>query len=70
MNENKKQRHPDEIKGMQKLGKIKDVTKKIYARMREMLQHGVSNSVWANGGKSEKFGGSHAIFSGGGRAEK
>ena len=34
---------------MQRPGKIEDVKKKIHARVRKVLQHGIGNFVWANG---------------------
>ena len=38
---------PDGKKGMQSLGEIEDVKKKIHARARKVLQHGIGNFVWA-----------------------
>ena len=45
---NNEQRLTDGKKGINRSGKINDV--KIPARVREKLQHVVSNSVWAGGG--------------------
>ena len=48
-------------KGMRKPEEIKDLKKKIHARARKMLQHGIGNFVWASGGG--KVGGIRKKFS-------
>ena len=50
---------------MQSPAKIEDVKKKIHARARKMVQHGIGNFVWASGSEGEKVGGSRKKFSGG-----
>ena len=56
---------PDERKGMQSLGEIEEnVRKKIHARVRKMLYHGIGNSVWFSGSGQGKVKGSHKKFSG------
>ena len=51
-------------------GKIKNVKKKIHARAKRVLLHGIGNFVWASGSEREKIGGSRKKFSDGeGRAE-
>ena len=42
---------------------IEDVKKKIYARAKKALQHGIGNFVWASGGGGRKVGGSRKKFS-------
>ena len=44
---------------------IEDVKKKINARARKMLWHGIGNFVWASGSGGGKVGGSRKKFSGG-----
>ena len=48
---------------MRSPGKIKDVKKKIYARARKMVQHGIGNFVWGSGSGGGKIGGSRKKFS-------
>ena len=55
---------PDGKKGMQSQGKIDDVKKKIYARARKMLYHGIGNFVWASGSGGGEVGSSRKKFSG------
>ena len=50
---------------MQSPGKIENVKKKIHARARKVLQHGIGNFVWASGSGRGKVGGSRKKFSGG-----
>ena len=50
---------------MQIPGTIEDVKKKIHARARKMLQHGISNFVWDSGSGRGNFGGIREKFSGG-----
>ena len=52
--------------GLQRPEKIKEV-KKIRARARQMLQHGVNDSVWTSG--SREVGGSCKKFTGGAQKE-
>ena len=54
---------------MRRPGEIKDVKKKIHARARNMLEHGIGNFVWASGsgGGRGEVGGSRKKFSGGER---
>ena len=49
---------------MRRPGKIEDVKKKIHARARKMLYHGIGNFVWASGGGGAKVGDSRMKFSG------
>ena len=44
-------------------GKTENVKKKIHARARKVLQHGIGNFVWANGSGRGKVGGSRKKFS-------
>ena len=48
---------------MRSSGKIEDVKKKIHARARKMLQHGIGNLVWASGRGRGKVRGSCMKFS-------
>ena len=48
---------------MRSPGEIEDVKKKIHARTRKMLWHGMGNFVWASGGGRGKVGGSRKKFS-------
>ena len=50
---NNRWRLPGRRKGMRRLRKIQDVREKIHAKARKMLQHVVSNYVWA--GSGERF---------------
>ena len=50
---------------MPKPGKIRDMKKKIQVRAREVLQHGVSNSVWVHSSGRGEVGCIHQKFSGG-----
>ena len=52
---------------MQSPGEIEDVKKKIHARARKVLQHGISNFVRVSGSEGGKAGGSRKKFSGGER---
>ena len=54
---------------MQRTRKSKDV-KKIQAEARELVQHGVSNSVWASGDGREEVGSSPEKFTSGERRAK
>ena len=55
---------------MQSPGAIKSVKKKINARARKVLWHGIGNFVWASGSGRGEVGGSRKKFSGGeGRAK-
>ena len=55
---------------MQSPGAIKSVKKKIHARARKVLWHGIGNFVWASGSGRGEVGGSRKKFSGGeGRAK-
>ena len=49
---------------MQSPGEIEDVKKKIHARARKVLWHGIGNFVWASGSGGGKVRGSHKKFSG------
>ena len=49
---------------MRRSGKIEDVKKKIHARARKMVQHGIGNFVWASGSGREEVGGSRMKFNG------
>ena len=49
---------------MQSPREIEDVKKKIHARARKMLLHGIGNFVWASGSGWGKVGGSREKFSG------
>ena len=61
---------PDERKGIQSLGKIESVKKKIHATARRVLWHGTSSFVWASGSGRGEVEGSRKKFSGKeGRAE-
>ena len=51
-------------KEMQKPGKIEDVKKKIHARARKMIHHGINNFVWASGSEGGKVAGSRKKFNG------
>ena len=55
---------------MRRSGEVEDVKKKVHARARKMLLHGMGNFVWAGGSGREKAGGSHKKFSGGERRAK
>ena len=57
----------DGRKEMGRPGTIEDVKKKIHARARKMLLHGIGNFVWASGSGGGKVGGSRKKFSGGER---
>ena len=48
---------------MRRPGEIEDVKKKIHARARKVLQHGIGNFVWTSGGGRGEVGGSHKKFS-------
>ena len=48
---------------MQSPGEIEDVKKKIHARARKVLQHGIGNFVWASGSGRGEIGGSRKKFS-------
>ena len=52
---------------MRRSGNIEDVKKKIHARARKMLYHGIRNFVWANGSGGGEVEGSCKKFSGGKR---
>ena len=54
---------PDGRKGMRRSGKIEDMKKKIHARARKVLQHGIGNFVWASGSGRGKVGDSRKKFS-------
>ena len=41
----------------------KDMKKKIHARARKVLYHGIGNFVWASGSEGGKIGGSRMKFS-------
>ena len=47
---------------MRRPGKIEDVKKKIHARPRKVLYHGIGNFVWASGGGRGEVGGSSMKF--------
>ena len=49
---------------MRRSGKIEDVTKKIHARARKVLYHGIGNFVWASGNGRGEVGGGPKKFSG------
>ena len=49
---------------MRRPGEIEVVKKKIYARARRVLQHGIGNFVWVSGSGGRKVGGSPMKFSG------
>ena len=49
---------------MRRPAEIEDVKKKIHARARKMLEHGIGNFVWASGSRRGKVGGSRKKFSG------
>ena len=49
---------------MRRPEKIEDVKKKIHARARKVLWHGIDNFVWASGSGREEVGGSSIKFSG------
>ena len=49
---------------MQSPGKIENVKKKIYARAKKMLQHGIGSFVWASGSGEGEVRGSRKKFSG------
>ena len=55
---------------MRRPGKIEDRKKKIHARARKMLLHGIGNFVWASGSGGGKVGGSRMKFSGSERRAK
>ena len=55
---------PDGRKGMRRRGKIEDVKKKIHARARKMLWHGIGNFVWASGSGRGEVGDSRKKLSG------
>ena len=44
---------------MRRPGEIKDVKKKIHARVRKVLKHGIGNFVWASGSGQGEVGGSY-----------
>ena len=48
---------------MHRPGKIKNLKKKIHARARKVLQHGIGNFVWASGSGRGKVGGNRNKFS-------
>ena len=48
---------------MQKPGKIENVKKKIRARAKKLLWHGIGNLVWANGSGRGEVRGSRKKFS-------
>ena len=52
------------------LVEIENVKKKIHARARKMLKHGIGNFVWTSGGGRGKVGGSLEKFSKGEGGEK
>ena len=54
---------PDGRKGMPRPGKTEDVKKKIHARTRKVLYHGIGNFVWTSGSGRGEIGGSHKKFS-------
>ena len=49
---------------MRRPGEIEDVKKKIHARARKVLWHGIGNFVWASGSGWGKIGGSRKKFRG------
>ena len=61
---------PDRRKGMQSPGEIEDVKKKIHARARKMLQHGIGNFVWTSGSAGGTVCASRKKFSWGKRRAK
>ena len=48
---------------MQTPGEVKDVKKKIHARARQMLLHGIGNFVWASTSGGGEVGGNRKTFS-------
>ena len=63
MDGNNRRSLPDGRKEMQSPGEMEDVKKKIHARARKMLYHGIGNFVWASGSGQGKVGGSCKKFS-------
>ena len=59
-----------EGKGMQRLGKIENVKKKIHARVRKMIYHRISDLVWASDSGRKEVCGSLKKFSGRGSRKK
>ena len=55
---------------MQSPGKIEDVKKKIHARARKMLQHGLGNFFWTSGSAGGTVYGSREKFSWGKRTSE
>ena len=64
MDGNNRRYLPDGRKEIQIPGLIEDVEKKINARTRKVLWHGIGNFAWASGSGGGKVGGSRKKFSG------
>ena len=56
---------PDGRKRISRPGEIEDVKKKIHARTRKVLYHGIGNFVWVSGNEQGKVDGGCKKFSGG-----
>ena len=55
---------PDGKKGMRRPGKVENVKKKIHARARKVLQHGIGDFALASGVGRGEVGGSREKFRG------